>query len=222
MRTILVKDWVNTPTSGWLLSSWTPLSIYMNTGVLAWPSWLSSGLLQVLPEYTMQWEEHSYEKKSCINTLKVLCTLCWFRWQLEWDYEGHPARGVRLQWGVSQVKIYVFLIRSCCLALFWPNSNSTFLWANILLFRNCCVNQYFAPLFFVVFVLMAQFVSSPGNLHKIICISGVGQCGRCRAHETSWRKPQTGEDRVDWVLIMKLIPNQPGWRSGCMVCMFSF
>ena len=24
--------------------------------------------------------------------------------------------------------------------------------------RNCCVNQYFAPLFFVVFVLMAQFV----------------------------------------------------------------
>ena len=24
--------------------------------------------------------------------------------------------------------------------------------------RNCCVNQYVAPLFFVVFVLMAQFV----------------------------------------------------------------
>ena len=104
----------------------------------------------------------------------------------------------------------------------WPNSNWSFPWANIFLCRNCCVNQYFAPLFFVVFVLMAQFVSSPGNLHKIICISGVGQCGRCRAHETSWRKPQTGEDRVDWVLIMKLIPNQPGWRSGCMVCMFSF
>ena len=24
--------------------------------------------------------------------------------------------------------------------------------------RNCCVNQYVAPMFFVVFVLMAQFV----------------------------------------------------------------
>ena len=24
--------------------------------------------------------------------------------------------------------------------------------------QNCCVNQYVAPLFFVVFVLMAQFV----------------------------------------------------------------
>ena len=77
--------------------------------------------------------------------------------------------------------------------------------ANVILCRNCCVNQYFAPLFFVVFVLMAQFVSSPHNQHKVICLLGVGQRGRRRSDETPGGEPQTGKNWANcesWISIV--------------------
>lgn len=76
-----------------------------------------------------------------------------------------------------------------------------FHWIILIYYRNCCVNQYFAPLFFVVFVLMAQFVSSPANWHKASCSLGVGQCGGCRSDETPWRESQTGKKLSQLTLV---------------------
>ena len=49
--------------------------------------------------------------------VQMLCTMynvhCIGRWQLEWDHEGHPERGVRLQWRVSQVRTNLQQIGWC-------------------------------------------------------------------------------------------------------------
>ena len=101
----------------------------------------------------------------------------------------------------------------------------------VLCHRNCCVNQYFAPLFFVVFVLMAQFVLVRNNIkrkirkERIMTLNtpinksnNTGKRRGCRSYETSWRVAQTGgtRQRVKSSWLSFLVSDV----QFCMVCMF--
>ena len=67
--------------------------------------------------------------------------------------------------------------------------------------RNCCVNQYVAPLFFVVFVLMAQFVlvnvvvavlmKHLEESHKQVCIDMILQTNSTDCDDNEFASGET-------------------------------
>ena len=110
---------------------------------------------------------------------------------------------------IAKVAKYSFfgvicLPKRCGCVFFFTNIKAVCRWLDFLSLnpalccRNCCVNQYFAPLFFVVFVLMAQFVLVRNNIkrkirkERIIRLStpmnnsnNTGKRRGCRSYETS-------------------------------------
>ena len=120
---------------------------------------------------------------------------------------------------IAKVAKYSFfgvicLPKRCGCVFFFTNIKAVCRWLDFLSLnpalccRNCCVNQYFAPLFFVVFVLMAQFVLVRNNIkrkirkERIMRLStpvnnsnNTGKRRGCRSYETSWRVAQTGGTR---------------------------